>query len=98
MALERCSPCSFVGSLACLVQADSGNGGKWLVAKPYKPDRGQMHYRAGLNMIPLIEWSVIGNAQSHGPCARRVAGCRPRPVQLRTHQRMSPQASMRARR
>ena len=35
--------------------ADSGNGGKWLAGwSAGRPDRGQMHYRAGLNMIPLI--------------------------------------------
>ena len=37
--------------------ADSGNGGKYYAgAGTGKPDRGQMHYRSGLNMIPLIEW------------------------------------------
>ena len=37
--------------------ADSGNNGKWYVASGSgKPDRGQMHYRSGLNMIPLLEW------------------------------------------
>lgn len=37
--------------------ADSGNNGKWMPSMGTgKPDRGQMHYRAGLNMIPLLEW------------------------------------------
>ena len=31
--------------------ADSGNNGKWMAAQGSgKPDRGQMHYRSGLNM------------------------------------------------
>jgi hypothetical protein len=37
--------------------ADSGNNGKWMAAQGSgKPDRGQFHYRSGLNMIPLLEW------------------------------------------
>ena len=33
------------------------NSGKWLATYGTgSPDRGTMHYRAGLNMIPLIEW------------------------------------------
>jgi hypothetical protein len=37
--------------------ADSGNNGKWMPSMGTgKPDRGQMHYRSGLNMIPLLEW------------------------------------------
>ena len=38
---------------------DVGNNGKWLVTYGTTvTDRGQMHYRSGLNMIPLIEWCV----------------------------------------
>lgn len=37
--------------------ADSGNNGKWMPSMGTgKPDRGQMHYRSGLNMIPLLEY------------------------------------------
>ena len=37
---------------------DVANGGKWLVsAGTGAGDSGKMHYRAGLNQIPLIEWS-----------------------------------------
>ena len=39
--------------------ADSGNGGKYLCGGGNtggRPDRGQFHYRSGLNMIPLLEW------------------------------------------
>ena len=32
---------------------DLGNNGKWFINKGV--ERGLMHYRAGLNMIPLIE-------------------------------------------
>eukprot|EP00959_Pyramimonas_sp_CCMP1952_P300739 6290766-Pyramimonas_sp.AAC.1 len=32
---------------------DLGNNGKWFVNKGV--ERGLMHYRAGLNMIPLME-------------------------------------------
>ena len=36
---------------------DVANGGKWLVtAGTGRGDSGKMHYRAGLNQIPLIEW------------------------------------------
>lgn len=36
---------------------DIGNNGKYLVTYGTGgQDRGQMHYRSGLNMIPLIEW------------------------------------------
>jgi len=36
---------------------DVGNNGKYLVTfGTGAQDRGQMHYRSGLNMIPLIEW------------------------------------------
>ena len=36
---------------------DVANGGKWLVtAGTGWGDSGKMHYRAGLNQIPLIEW------------------------------------------
>jgi len=36
---------------------DIGNNGKYLAAYSTGcADRGQMHYRSGLNMIPLIEW------------------------------------------
>ena len=36
---------------------DAGNNAKWLPAfGTGLSQRGQMHYRAGLNMIPLIEW------------------------------------------
>jgi len=36
---------------------DIGNNGKYLVTfGTGVADRGQMHYRSGLNMIPLIEW------------------------------------------
>ena len=36
---------------------DVANGGKWLVtAGTGYGDSGKMHYRAGLNAIPLIEW------------------------------------------
>lgn len=36
---------------------DVGNNGKYLATfGTGSADRGQMHYRAGLNMIPLIEW------------------------------------------
>lgn len=37
---------------------DIGNGGKWYVAAETNwPEAvGKMHYRAGLNQIPLSEW------------------------------------------
>jgi hypothetical protein len=36
---------------------DVGNNGKYMVAfGAGAQDRGNMHYRSGLNMIPLIEW------------------------------------------
>ena len=36
---------------------DVANGGKWLVsAGTGRGDSGKMHYRSGLNAIPLIEW------------------------------------------
>lgn len=36
---------------------DVGNNGKYLATfGTGSQDRGQMHYRAGLNMIPLLEW------------------------------------------
>ena len=37
---------------------DIGNGGKWYVAADtgYTMANGKMHYRAGLNQIPLMEW------------------------------------------
>lgn len=36
---------------------DVGNNGKYLATfGTGSQDRGQMHYRSGLNMIPLIEW------------------------------------------
>ena len=38
---------------------DLGNNGKWMVSHSTASNfetRGNMHYRAGLNMIPLIEW------------------------------------------
>jgi hypothetical protein len=39
------------------VAGDVANGGKWLVtAGTGRGDYGKMHYRAGLNQIPLIEW------------------------------------------
>jgi len=39
------------------VAGDVANGGKWLVsAGTGRGDFGKMHYRAGLNQIPLIEW------------------------------------------
>jgi len=36
---------------------DLGNNGKWMVSSgtPFET-RGNLHYRSGLNMIPLIEW------------------------------------------
>lgn len=45
--------------------ADSGNNGKFMAAQGTgKPDRGQMHYRSGLNMIPLLEWYRGGRPTS----------------------------------
>ena len=45
--------------------ADSGNNGKWMPSMGTgKPDRGQMHYRSGLNMIPLLEWCTTISLQS----------------------------------
>ena len=39
------------------VAGDVANGGKWLVsAGTGVGDFGKMHYRAGLNQIPLVEW------------------------------------------
>ena len=39
------------------VAGDVANGGKWLVsAGTGRGDLGKMHYRAGLNQIPLSEW------------------------------------------
>ena len=39
------------------VAGDVANGGKWLVsAGTGRGDFGKMHYRAGLNQIPLAEW------------------------------------------
>lgn len=36
---------------------DLGNNGKWMVSSGTGFEtRGNMHYRSGLNMIPLIEW------------------------------------------
>jgi hypothetical protein len=36
---------------------DVANGGKWLTsAGTGVGDMGKMHYRAGLNQIPLSEW------------------------------------------
>jgi hypothetical protein len=36
---------------------DAGNNAKWLTSYGTGfSERGQMHYRSGLNMIPLIEW------------------------------------------
>jgi len=36
---------------------DAGNNAKWLTSFGTGfSERGQMHYRSGLNMIPLIEW------------------------------------------
>ena len=36
---------------------DVANGGKWFVsAGTGRGDYGKMHYRAGLNQIPLVEW------------------------------------------
>jgi hypothetical protein len=36
---------------------DVANGGKWLVtAGTGRGDEGKMHYRAGLNQVPLVEW------------------------------------------
>jgi len=38
---------------------DLGNNGKWMATKGTTSNfqtRGNMHYRSGLNMIPLIEW------------------------------------------
>jgi len=38
---------------------DLGNNGKWMVSSGTRSNfetRGNLHYRSGLNMIPLIEW------------------------------------------
>jgi len=38
---------------------DLGNNGKWMVSSGTRSNfetRGNLHYRTGLNMIPLIEW------------------------------------------
>ena len=43
---------------------DIGNGGKWYVAAEtgFAMANGKMHYRAGLNQIPLSEWYVDSDA------------------------------------
>ena len=41
---------------------DLGNNGKWMVSSGTAANfetRGNFHYRAGLNQIPLIEWCVV---------------------------------------
>ena len=54
---------------------DVGNNGKWMVTfGTGANDRGQMHYRSGLNMIPLAEW-----------CAADPIYPRDRPRLLRRH-------------
>ena len=46
---------------------DIGNGGKWYVAAETNwPEAvGKMHYRAGLNQIPLSEWYELQTISTH---------------------------------